>query len=95
MRYAVCLVALFLAGPALGGDHDDIRRAVQAGEILPLSVILEKVRAEYSGELIEAELERKRGLPVYEIKLLTQGGKLLKLHYDARDASRLSSREKP
>jgi uncharacterized membrane protein YkoI len=95
MKYAALLLALLLAGPAWADDHDDVRRAVQAGEILPLSVILDTVNAEYSGELIEAELERRHGRPVYEIKLLTKDGTLLKLYYDARDATRLPGRGRP
>ena len=97
MKYALLFVSLLLSAPAWAEDmhdHDDVRRAVQSGEILPLSAILHKVNAEYGGDLLEAELERKHGLPVYEIKLLTKDGRLLKLYYDARDATRLSVKER-
>ncbi|RAU23085.1 hypothetical protein CU669_02655 [Paramagnetospirillum kuznetsovii] len=95
MKYALLLLMLVVGLPARAHDHDDARRAVQAGEILPLSAILERVNAEYSGDLIEAELERKHGRPVYEIKLLSKDGKLLKLHYDARDGSALPGKGRP
>lgn len=98
MKYALLILALLLAAPVRAGedhDHDRARRAVLAGEILPLSAILDQVNAEYGGDLIEAELERKHGRPVYEIKLLTRDGKLLKLHYDARDGSRVPGKERP
>ncbi|OAN52237.1 hypothetical protein A6A04_00640 [Paramagnetospirillum marisnigri] len=89
------LALLLLASPARAGDHDDARRAVLAGEILPLTTILDRVNADYPGELIEAELERKHGRMVYEIKQMTRDGKLMKLYYDARDGSRISAKEKP
>jgi len=96
----ILLAAVFLlpaaAGAGAGGDHDHdwVRRAVQSGEILPLSAILERVGSEYDGEMVEAELERKRGHPIYEIKMVTRDGRLLKLHYDARDGRKLLVREK-
>ncbi len=98
MKYAIVLLALLLSVPVSADerrDHDDVRRAVQSGEILPLSAVLERVNAEYSGDLIEAELERKHGQAVYEIKLLTKDGRLLKLYYDARTAGRISAKERP
>ncbi len=92
MKRLILVLAMSLALPAQAGerhDHDDARRAVLAGEILPLSAILAKVAAEFPGELIETELEGHHGRPVYEIKLLTPQGKVMKLLYDARDGTRL------
>jgi uncharacterized membrane protein YkoI len=95
MKTILALLLAILCLPASAGeDHDRIRRAVLAGEILPLSRILEQVDQDYPGELIEAELEEKRGRPVYEIKRLTRDGRLLKLYYDATDGSRLKVKEK-
>lgn len=88
------LLFVFCLPAWAGEDHDRIRRAVLAGEILPLSRILEQVDRDYPGELIEAELEDKHGRPVYEIKRLTRDGRLLKLYYDATDGSRLKVKEK-
>ncbi len=86
---------LLISFPTLGGeDHDRIRRAVQAGEILPLARILEQVERDYPGQLIEAELEEKHGRPVYEIKHLTHDGRLLKLYYDAALGTRLKVKER-
>lgn len=65
-------------------DHDRARRAVEAGEIKPLREILTAAEAAYGGQLIEAELERRHGgRMVYELKLLTVEGRLLKVYYDA------------
>lgn len=82
------LVALLLAPlPALADtDHDRVRAAMLAGEILPLPVVLERVTREHPGHVLEVELEREHGRWVYEFKILQAGGGLLKLEVDAKDA---------
>jgi uncharacterized membrane protein YkoI len=88
-----------LAAPALADpgrhDHDHAREAVMAGDILPLSAILERVKADQPGELVETELESRHGRPVYEIKLLAPDGRLMKFRYDARSGERLERKVKP
>lgn len=94
MKYAAILLplalfSLFLAfwsPEAWAGDddHDRARRAVEAGEIKPLREILATAEAAHGGQLIEAELERKGGRMIYELKLLTVEGRVLKVYYDAR-----------
>lgn len=77
------------SGDGRGGDHDRARQALEAGEVLPLRVILERVERAYPGQVLEVELEREneRGRWQYEIKLLRSGGSLVKLKVDARDGS--------
>lgn len=75
-------------------DHDRARQAVLAGEILPLSKILDLVEREFGGELIEAELETHHGRLVYEIKLVSRDGRLRRLIYDARDGTLLKNKER-
>jgi uncharacterized membrane protein YkoI len=84
---AIAAALLCAAQPAPAEqDHDRARRAVLAGEALPLSPILERAQAEFGGQFLEAELEENHhGRLVYEIKLLTAEGRVLKLLYDARD----------
>ena len=92
----VCLVAsssLFWAGSSRaggdgrGGDHDRARQALEAGEVLPLRTILDRVEREYPGQVLEVELERDGGRWVYEITTLRSGGSLVKLKVDARDGT--------
>ncbi len=71
------------------GDHDRARQALEAGEILPLDKVIEKVNKESPGQVIEVELERKNGRWVYEIKQLRSGGLLVKLLVDARDGTQI------
>jgi uncharacterized membrane protein YkoI len=75
-------------------DHDRVRRSVLAGEILPLSTILDRVERDFGGELIEAEMESYHGRPVYEIKLIGGAGRMRKLLYDAADGTLLKSKER-
>ena len=75
-------------------DHDRARRAVLAGEILPLGRVLDRVERDFGGEMIEAELDTHHGQPVYEIKLIDRDGTMRKLIYDARDGTLLKSKER-
>lgn len=68
-------------------DHDRARRALEAGEIMPLKAILERVERDTPGQVIEVELEREAGRWIYEIKLLAAGGSIVELEVDARDGS--------
>lgn len=75
-------------GPVHAGDdsdHDRARKAVAAGEVLPLRVIVNRVERDHPGQIMEVELERKGDAWIYEIKLLRSGGELVRLKIDARD----------
>jgi len=74
-------------------DHDRARRALEAGEILPLRTVLETLARDTPGQVMEVELERKGERWVYEIKLLRAGGSLVKLRVDARDGTIIPRRE--
>lgn len=65
-------------------DHDRARRALERGEILPLTDILKRANKEYPGQLIEAELDDDHGGMVYELVIISAEGRVYKLYYDAR-----------
>lgn len=75
-------------------DHDRARAARQAGGVLPLPVLLDKLRQSHPGEVLDVELEETRGRWVYEVKLLQADGRRLKLHLDARSGELLAQRER-
>jgi len=75
-------------------DHERARQAVEAGDVLPLRTILDRVEREYPGQVMEVELDREKGEWVYEIKLLRKGGALMKLKIHARDGTILGFKEK-
>jgi uncharacterized iron-regulated membrane protein len=76
-------------------DHERARQAVEAGDVLPLRTILDRVERDYPGKVMEVELDREKGEWVYEIKLLRKGGALMKLKIQARDGTILGFKEKP
>jgi uncharacterized membrane protein YkoI len=65
-------------------SHDRARRANEGGEILDMSVILGRVRAQAPGRVLDTELEREHGRWIYEVKLLDPRGRLYELEVDAR-----------
>ena len=65
-------------------EHDAIRGALQRGEVLPLAKILAIAQEKVPGDVIEVELESKRDALVYEIKVLTQSGRVREIKIDAR-----------
>lgn len=100
---ATLMMALAFAVPAYA-DEDEQTRARQAmlsGNVAPLSELLQIVEAEYDGEVLKVELEdedaRKWGREseadffIYEIKVLTPTGKLVKLKYDAKSLELLKA----
>jgi uncharacterized membrane protein YkoI len=75
-------------------DHERARAAVQAGEVLPLPTLLERLQRTHPGQVLELELEREDGRWIYEVKLLQAGGQLLKLEVDAATGQVLQARRK-
>ena len=77
-------------------DHDRARKALEAGEVLPLRTILERVERDHPGQVVDVDLEKEhRGEIqrwVYEIKLVRPGGALVKLKINARDGTLLSEK---
>jgi len=74
-----------LVGTTLAdGDHEEARKAYEAGEIVALAKVLDAVESGFTGEVIEVELERDGGRWIYEVELLSSDGSVLELEYDAR-----------
>ncbi len=84
LRLLLCL-SLFAAAPARADEdgHDRAWRALRAGEIVPLSEVLEVLRARGAGEVLEVELERHGGRWIYEIETLSPQGVITKHVVDA------------
>jgi len=92
VAFLVAALAVGGTAPASASDHDRARRAVEEGRILPLKEILARAQGAYPGQVIEAELEDEDGMVVYEIKLLTADGRLMKLSYNAATGELLKTR---
>jgi uncharacterized membrane protein YkoI len=68
-------------------EHEEMRAALQRGEVLPLAKILAIAQEQVPGDVIEVELESKRGALVYEIKVLAQSGRVREIKIDARNGT--------
>lgn len=84
-------IALLAAGIGSGviaaeREHDTIREALRRGEVLPLEKILTIVEQHVRGEIVEIELERA-GTLIYEIKVLTETGRVREIKIDARSGA--------
>ncbi len=73
-------------------DHERARQAVQAGQILPLGRVLERLARDQPGQVLEVELEHDKGHWVYEVKLLQTGGRVIKINVDAATGEVLAQR---
>ena len=89
---ATVLGASLLAASGIGMASDDnngkqkherVRDLLQAGEIRSLEQILQRIREEGRGHVLEAELERKDDRYVYEVEVLDEQGKVREYYYDA------------
>lgn len=95
LAVAVLLVAALGAVPVRADDdHERARRAVEAGQILPLRDVLGRLERSHPGRVLEVELERDDGLWIYEVKLLQADGRLLKLKLDAKTAAVLKEKRR-
>lgn len=76
--------ATFTAVPqaTASDDHDKARMLRDAGEIVPLSVILQRPELG-DARVLEAELEREDGRMVYELEVLDPDGRVREWYFDA------------
>lgn len=73
-------------------DHEQARRAMQAGQAAPLREVLAKAEKDFDAQMLEAELDDDDNHWVYELKMLTPSGSILKLKYDAMTMTLVKAR---
>jgi uncharacterized membrane protein YkoI len=66
-----------------GIDADAVLRAVEQDELMPLDRVLDILRAERQGEVVEIELDIANGSVVYDFDVLTAEGRLYAVAIDA------------
>jgi len=98
-RSGLGLLAVVLVAVAAGvgwADDDHLRAKAErdAGRIVPLQTILDRVQAEFHGSPVAIELDDEDGRWVYAVKLLTPAGAIVKLEYDARDGRLLQVKQR-
>ena len=62
------------------------REARHRGDIKPLRWVLRQIHHQYPGRVLDVDLDRHHHQYIYKIRLLQQGGYVLKLYVDARTA---------
>lgn len=75
-------------------DHELARQAVLRREVVPLPRILQLANGYQPGEVIEVELESKKGFLHYDVHVLTAAGVVRELLIDARSGKLVVNRPK-
>ena len=65
-------------------NHEQIRRLKESGTILSLESVLEQIRRDHPGRIIEIELDNDDGTYTYELELVDEQGIVWDLEIDAR-----------
>ena len=89
------LVVWAVAAPAGAGEQDEARRAYEAGEVVALEQILNRVTGSYECRVLAVELHkvRKAGSRkrwVYTVKAMTRQGHILMFKIDGKSMNFLS-----
>lgn len=89
MAFAAAVLLAAVPQPAAARDNDEhrrdeVRRAVEAGEIKSLADILKAVRGKLPGEVAGVEIEHKDGRWRYEFRVVDGQGRLFDVYIDAR-----------
>jgi Peptidase propeptide and YPEB domain len=74
-------------------DHEQIRRLKESGRIRSLESVLEKIRRDYPGRIIEIELDDDDGSYTYELELVDEQGVVWDLEIDARTGKLLEKKQ--
>ena len=86
-----------LAPPPLRADEhgrDEVRHAVDRGEIRSLADVLAAIRGKLPGEIAGVEIERENGRWLYEFRVIDDQGRLFEVYVDARTATIERTKEK-
>ncbi|MCP1444528.1 putative membrane protein YkoI [Pseudomonas sp. GGS8] len=93
-RMVLVLLVFCSVAAARDLDQDAALRLRQQGVILPLEQLLQQALDRYPGaKLLEAELEEKHDVYVYEVELLTTEGVVHELDFDATTGDLLKDKE--
>lgn len=92
LSMVLAMVLAVTMPPAAASDHDgrrrdEVRRAVEAGEIRSLADILDGVRTKLPGEIAGVEVERKDGRWLYEFRVVDNQGRVFEVYVDARSGN--------
>ena len=93
-RLALALLVFCSMALARDLDQDEALRLRQQGVILPLEQLLQQALDLYPGaKLLEAELEEKHDVYIYEVELLTAEGVVRELDFSATTGQLIKDKE--
>ncbi|HNP60446.1 MAG TPA: PepSY domain-containing protein [Nitrospirales bacterium] len=78
------MIGLFGFLPPAYPDDDIPGYQQLKAEVVPVEQLFQKVQKEFEGIILELELEEENLRWIYEVKLLTPQGNVLKIDYDAK-----------
>lgn len=61
----------------------EVRQLREAGDIMPLETLLQNIRQDYPGRIIEIELDEEDDRYIYELEIVDTEGVVWELHFDA------------
>ena len=64
-------------------DEERARRALENGEILPLDRVIAPLNDRGSGEISGVELEKEKGIWIYEFKIISPAGEMQTVRINA------------
>lgn len=73
--------------------YDHARQAVETGEILPMSQLLERLESHITGDVVGVEFQQEDGVWVYEFKVIDTRGRLLEVYLNPQSGELLSVEE--
>ncbi|OOG85801.1 peptidase [Pseudomonas sp. A25(2017)] len=93
-RWTLALLAFCSLAVARDLDQDEALQLRQQGVILPLEQLLQQALDLHPGaKLLEAELEEKHGVYIYEVELLDTDGVVRELDLEAATGRLLKDKE--
>jgi len=85
LAVVLTVLSVSMAAPiaASEDDHERARRLRESGEVLPLADVIDKIREQQPGKVLEVEMDRDHDRWVYEIMLLAPNGAVWEYEVDA------------
>ncbi len=88
------LALLVSLAPSVSSAHEDdherrdaVRRAMEAGEVLPLADILSRVRSQVAGDISDIAIEGGHGSWRYDLRVIDRAGRVLEVRVDAKSGT--------
>lgn len=91
---AMALLIAPVVEPTMASDEKEVRRALEAGEVRPLTEILTIVRPKLAGEIVRVKIEREDDVWIYEFRIVDKRGRLSEVYIDARNGDIKRIKEK-